>query len=66
MGLQVCQLLATLCVALSLALFALGSVDLIGVFGLQTLSFSSPTVIVGPVLVMVAVFHNVEGVICKE
>jgi hypothetical protein len=66
MGRQVYQLLATLCVALSLTLFALGIADSTGGFCLRTLSFSRPTTIMGPILDMVAVFHDVEGVICEE
>jgi hypothetical protein len=42
----VCQLLATLCAALSLTLFALGGADLTGGFCLRTLSFGRPTTIV--------------------
>jgi hypothetical protein len=59
MGPHVCQLLATLYVALSLALFALGGTD-------RTLSFSGPTIIVGPILDIVVVSKAVEGVICQE
>jgi hypothetical protein len=43
MGPQVHQLLATLCVALSLTLFALGGADPIRGFCLQTLGFSRLT-----------------------
>jgi hypothetical protein len=46
----VCQLLATLCVALSLTLFALGGVDPTEGFYIQTLSFSRVMIIVGPIL----------------
>jgi hypothetical protein len=42
MVLQVRQLLATLCVASSLILVALGGSDPIGSFCLQTLSFGRP------------------------
>jgi hypothetical protein len=42
MGLQMRQLLSTLCVASSLALFALGGSDPTGEFRLQTLSFGKP------------------------
>jgi hypothetical protein len=59
MGPWVCKLLTTLCVALSLALFALGRADLVGGFFLRTLS-------VRPVLATVVVSHTVEGLICKE
>jgi hypothetical protein len=44
-----CQLLATPYVALSLALFALGGSDPTNMFCLGTLSFASPSVIMGPV-----------------
>jgi hypothetical protein len=50
MGPWVCKLLATLCVPLSLALFALAGANPTGAFCLQTLSFSRPTVIVRPIL----------------
>jgi hypothetical protein len=43
----VCQLLATLCVTLSLALFALCGADPTGRFCLRTLSSSRPTTIMG-------------------
>jgi hypothetical protein len=62
----VCQLLATLCVILSLTLFALGGTDLIDRFCLRTLSFGKPTIIMLPMLDMVAVSHDVEGMVCKE
>jgi hypothetical protein len=42
----VCQLLATLCVALSLAMFALGGADPTGGLFLRTLSIGRPTAIV--------------------
>jgi hypothetical protein len=41
-GIRKCQLLATPCVALSLALFALGDSDLTGGFHLGTLSIGRP------------------------
>jgi hypothetical protein len=66
MGPWVCKLLATLCVALSLALFALGRADLVGGFFLRTLSFSRPMTSVRPILATVVVSHAVEGQICKE
>jgi hypothetical protein len=66
MGPRVCQLLGTLCVALSLALLALDGVDLTGGFCLRTRNFSRPTAIVGPVLDTVIVSHVVEGVVCEE
>jgi hypothetical protein len=42
MGLQMHQLLATICVASSLALVALGNTDPTGGFHLRTLSFGRP------------------------
>jgi hypothetical protein len=42
MGLRMHQVLATLCVALSLALVTLGGSDLIGGFHLRALSFDRP------------------------
>jgi hypothetical protein len=70
MGPRVCQLLATLwhtlCVALSLTLFALGGTDPASEFYLRTVSFSRHMTIVGPVLDMVVVSLDVEGVRCKE
>jgi hypothetical protein len=65
-GPQVCQLLATLCVALSLALFALGGADPTGGFCLRNLSFSKPMAIMGPVLDTVVIFHDIEGMVCEE
>jgi hypothetical protein len=56
-------LLATLCVTLSLALFALGGADPTGGFSLRTLSFSRHTTIVGPILDTIVVFCAIEGVI---
>jgi hypothetical protein len=50
MGSRMRQLLATLCVALSLALFAQGGADLADRFCLKTLSYSRPKVIMGPFL----------------
>jgi hypothetical protein len=50
MGPYVCPLLATLCVALSLTLFALGGVDPTEGFYIQTLSFSRVMIIVRPIL----------------
>jgi uncharacterized integral membrane protein len=66
MGPQVCQLLATYYVTLSLTLFALGGADLTDEFCLRTLSFSGLTVIVGLILGTVVVSHVVEGGICEE
>jgi hypothetical protein len=53
------QLLATLCVTLSLALIALGSAYSTGGYCLRTLSNSRPTAIVGPILDTVVVSHAV-------
>jgi hypothetical protein len=66
MGPRVCQLLATLCVTLSLALFALSGADPTGRLCLRTLSFSRPTAIMGPILDTVIVSRSIEGVICEE
>jgi hypothetical protein len=49
MGHQMRQLLVTLCVASSLALVALGGSDPSSGFRLQSLSFSMPPAIEGPV-----------------
>jgi hypothetical protein len=62
----VCQLLATHCVVLSFALFALGGADPTGGFCLQILSFSKLIGIVGPIFDMVVISHNVEGVVGDE
>jgi hypothetical protein len=59
-------MLATLCVALSLALVALGGSDSTGEFLLGTLSIAGPSTIMGPILDMVAIAHDVEGVSCEE
>jgi uncharacterized membrane protein SirB2 len=62
----VCQLLVTICVALSLALFTLGAaVPTSGVF-LRTLSFSKPMAIVGPILDTVLLSRTIEDVVCEE
>jgi hypothetical protein len=58
---QMRQMLATLCVALSLALFALGGSDPTGGFCLRTLSVAGPSIIVGPILDMVVISRDVEG-----
>jgi hypothetical protein len=50
---------STLCVSLSLTLFALGSADPTGGFFLRTLSFEDPLAIMGPIWDMVAVSHAV-------
>jgi hypothetical protein len=59
-------LLATLSVALSIALFALAGADPTDRFCLRSWSFSRPTTIMGAVLDTVVVSHAVEGVICEE
>jgi hypothetical protein len=66
MGPRVCQLLVTLCVTLSLTLFALGDADLTSGFCLKTLSFSRPTTIVGPILDIVVISHAMEGPVHEE
>jgi hypothetical protein len=66
MGSQVRKLLATLRVALSLALFALGGTDPAGGFCLRTLSYSRPTTIVGSILDTVVVSRVVVGTSCEE
>jgi hypothetical protein len=63
MGPLVYQLLATLCVVLSLTLFALSGADLTGGFCLRTLSFSRPTAIARTILHMVVVSHALECMI---
>jgi hypothetical protein len=60
-------LLATLCLALSLALFALGGADLTSAVCLRALSFGKSTAIVGPVLDTVVISHDViVGMVCEE
>jgi hypothetical protein len=66
MGPPVCQLVATLCVASSLALFAWGSADPAVGFCLRTLSYCRPTAIMGPILDTVVVSHNVVGTSFQE
>jgi hypothetical protein len=65
-GSQMCHLVATLCVALSLALFALDVTDLTSGFCLRTLCYRKPMTIMGPVLNTVVVSHVVEGTLCEE
>jgi hypothetical protein len=60
------QLLSTLCVALSLVLFALCDTYLTKGFCLSTLSSSRPRAIVGPILDTVAISLIVEGMIREE
>jgi hypothetical protein len=66
MGSQVCHLLATLCVALPLPLFALGGAYLTGEFCLRILSYSKSTIIMGPNLDMVVVSPDIVGISCEE
>jgi hypothetical protein len=66
MGPQMHQMLATLCVTLSLALVALGSSDPTGRFHLGTLSVAGFSANVGPILDTVAVSCGVEGTSCEE
>jgi hypothetical protein len=66
MGPQMRQMLATVCVALSLALVALGSSDSTSGFHLGTLSVAGPSTIVGPVLDTVVVSCDVERTLCEE
>jgi hypothetical protein len=59
--------LATLCVAFSLALFALGGADPVDGFCLRAMSFGRLTAIVGPILDTVVVSHAViAGIMCEE
>jgi hypothetical protein len=66
MGPWMRQLLTTLCVASPLALFARGGADLTAGFCLRTMSYHRPTVIVGPVLDIVAISRDVVGASCDE
>jgi hypothetical protein len=66
MGPQLRQLLATLCVASSLALFTWGGADPTGGFCIRTLSYSRPMANMGPILDMVAVSHDLAGASCEE
>jgi hypothetical protein len=61
-----CQMLATLCVASSLTLVALGGSNLIGKFRLGTLSIAGPSAIMGSIFDTVVISHNVEGVSYEE
>jgi hypothetical protein len=60
------QLLATYCVASSLALFTRGGTDSAGEFCLQTLSYCRTMAIMGPILDTVVVSHDVVVALCKE
>jgi hypothetical protein len=66
MGSWVRHLLATLCVALSLTLFARGDADPAGGFYLRTLSNSRPMSIMGPVLDTIFASLAVVGTSCEE
>jgi hypothetical protein len=66
MGSRVHQLLATLCVILSLTLFALDGTDPTGRFCLRTMSYSRATTIVEPILDTVVVSCAVVGTSCEE
>jgi hypothetical protein len=57
-------MLITLYVTSSLPLFSLGDSDPTGIFHLRTLSVVGPSAIMEPILEMVAVSHDVEGVSC--
>jgi hypothetical protein len=59
-------MMATLCVASSLALVALYGSDLTGGFCLRTQSVAGPSTIMGPILDTVDVSRDVEGVSCEE
>jgi hypothetical protein len=54
------------CVASSLTLFTQGCADLTGGFCLRTLSYFNPMIIMGPILDMVVVSHDVVGASCEE
>jgi hypothetical protein len=64
MGQRMRQMLITLYVTSSLPLFSLGDSDPTGIFHLRTLSVVGPSAIMEPILEMVAVSHDVEGVSC--
>jgi hypothetical protein len=66
MGPRMHQLVATLCVTLFLALFALGGFDPTDGFCLRTLSYCRPTIIMWLNLDMVTISHEVEGALCEE
>jgi hypothetical protein len=55
-----------LCIALSLALFAVGGAIPIDGFCLRTMSDSRHTTIMGPILDMVVVSYIVGGTSCEE
>jgi hypothetical protein len=66
MGPRECQLLALLCVALSLTLFPLGGADVTSGLYLGTRSFASPSVIMGPILDTIVVSRDVASMLCEE
>jgi hypothetical protein len=66
MGSWVHQLLATICVILSLTLFALGNADPVGEFCIRTLSYSRPMTIMEPILDTVIISRVVVGTSCEE
>jgi hypothetical protein len=66
MGPRMRQMLATLCVASSFTLVALGGSVPTGGFHLGTLSVAGPSTIMGPILDTVVVSHDVEGTSCEE
>jgi hypothetical protein len=66
MGSRVRQLLATLRVAFSPALFSWDGIDLVDGFCLRTLSYSMLTIIMGPILDTVAISHARVGTSCEE
>jgi hypothetical protein len=65
-GVRVCQQLTTLCVTLSLARFAWGDANLTDGFCLRTLSYCRPMAIMGPILDMITVSHDVVDTSCEE
>jgi hypothetical protein len=60
------QLLATLCVALSFALFALGGANPTSRCCLRTLRFVGSSTIVGPIFDMIIISLDVASMICEE
>jgi hypothetical protein len=55
------------CVALSLALFAMGGADPTGGFCLRTLSFAGPSAIMGPVWDMIVISYAIiAGAMCED
>jgi hypothetical protein len=66
MGPRMHQLLATLCVTLSFALFTRGGTDPTGGFCVRTLTCCRPTIFLGPILDMVAISRGVASASCEE